>query len=912
MRRAATLLAVLAVLACKSEEKAPGIPVVATVGANPSLGAGVEVLYDGWGVPHVYAKSDGDAAYAMGYLQARDRLFQMDLLRRFARGRLAELVGTTQGQAVLDEVLAADRGYRTLFTSTEHTASGSYRIEDVIAERARATSPALVAILEAYAAGVNRYLDDLAAGHDGARLPVEYSLVGAGAGDVAPWTIEDTLAIGRLITWQLSESLEAELAYGELYLALGGSPQGLSVFADLTRFAPATDSTILPAGATALAPSAALAAPGAAQALASARAALSRLPRLSGPEKAGSNNWVLSRDLADGAHALLANDPHLSLSNPSNFHLIHLSTPTRDVAGVSFPGAPVIEIGHNGKIAWGATVVGYDVTDVYVERARVVNGVPEIVTPTGAPAPVVIQETFGVRGGAPVTFPVVLVPNHGPVLPTTLTASSPTAYTMKWTGQFPSDEVLAFWDLNAAGTVAEAFQAIKKFEVGAQNFVIADTAGNIGYFPHAYVPIRGTATNPCTSPPWAPMPGDGSCDWSDRLREPDDASCAAAPLKCLPRSLNPARGWIATANNDITGFTLDNQPLNHPAYLYAFTDLGYRHARIVERLGEKTSGYTLDDMSAIQSDDFSKLAQALVPALLAWWGSSSAVVDKGLKPAADLLAGWDFRTPAGLATADPTSAALPDPGGSSAAAALFHALVPRLARRLLDDDLALYVVDGAPLSVDRFVGMADDQELAKYLAALAIYAQGGRPSVGLVTQDLQQSLCRVQPSSGGSLTETCADMAVLALEDAVEFLSRASVLGSVPADWRWGRLHRVVFESPLSQLGAPLFDYGPFANDGGLYTVDVGNFSWSDDGSSGFASERGFIQGAGPNVRFTAEIGSSGVRWRAVIPGGESGFAGDPHYQDQIPAWLANEKVDQPYTRAEVDAAATGRLLFTR
>jgi len=908
MRRAASLLALLAFLACKSEEKTPGIPIVATVGANPSLGAGVDVLYDGWGVPHVYAQSDADAAYATGYLHARDRLFQMDFLRRAARGRLSEWVGQAG--------MTADVAIRTLFTSTQHTAAGSYRIEDVIAERLQASSPELVAILQAYASGVNRYLADLAAGHNGARLPVEYGLVGVGAGEVAAWTIEDTLAIGRLFTWELSGGLEGELAYGQLALAFGGGAgPPAPIFWDLTRFAPAVGSVILPPGAglVAAAPAAALVAPDSAQALAGARAALSGLPRLAGPEKAGSNNWVLARAHADGVHALVANDPHLSLSDPSNFHLIHLVTPTRDVAGVAFPGAPAVLIGHNGKIAWGDTVVGYDVTDVYVEAVSA----GQIVVPAGAPGAVTIDEAFTVRGvPAPVHVPVVLVPNHGPVLPGSMTST--TAYTMKWTGQVPSLEVKAFWDLNAARTVTEAFAALKSFEVGAQNFVIADSAGNIGYFPHAYVPIRAAT---CLSPPWAPMPGDGSCDWIGRIPEPDDASCAANPLKCLPQSLNPARGWIATANNDVTGFTLDNNPLNDPAYLYAYTDLGYRHARIVERLTSQASGYALDDMTSIQSDDVSKFAQALVPGLSAWFASqdcgaesggpscAGALAAKGLGAAATLLAGWDFKTPTGLSTADPTSAAVTTTAvaQSSEAAALFHVLVPRLARRILDDDLAQYTVGGAPLSVDRFEGMTSDQELAKYLAALAVYAQGGVPTVPLATG---QGLCddRTTPA-----VETCADMAVRALEDAVAFLSQASVFGSAdPAAWRWGRLHRVVFQNPVSQFGAPFFDYGPFANDGGLYTVDVGNFSWSDDGSSGLAPERGFIQHAGPNVRFAAELGDSGVRWRAVLPGGESGFPGDPHYEDQIPAWLGNEKGDQPYTRAEVDAAATGRLVLAR
>ncbi|HMA46398.1 MAG TPA: penicillin acylase family protein, partial [Frankiaceae bacterium] len=583
-----------------------------------------------------------------------------------------------------------------------------------------------------------------------------------------------------------------------------------AVLADLTRSAPAVGSIILPPQA----PPAVKPIPaGATASLRGAAAGAAGLAGLLGPEKAGSNNWVLAGSRTASGRPLLANDPHLGFENPSIFYLVQLSTPSRNVAGVSFPGAPIVEIGHNGKVAWGATVAGYDVTDTFVEVLDGAGGVWH----QGAFHPMqVLTESFGVRGApAPVQVPIPVVPWHGPILPGSIQGN--TALSVQWTGQNPTQEVFAFWQLNAAASVDQAFQALAWFDVGAQNFVLADGGGSIGYDPHAWVPTR-----PAGCAPWAPMPGDGSCDWSGRIADID-----------LPQARSPGATWVATANNDITGSTLDNDPFT-PQYLYYTNDLGFRHARIAERLTERAGGYTLDDMTALQADVHSLFAQALVPALLSWWsgadcattgaGSSceSALTTGGgltpavdLRPARDLLAAWaatgpqQFRTPTGLATANPAGAPSADASERQAAAAamLFHALVPRLARRILDDDLARY-----GYSVDTWL---ESQLLAKYLVALGGYARGSPPAVPLLTEAIGQSLCRVY-ASGAFGSQTCADQAVLALRDAALFLSAQPEFGpsAVPGDWLWGRLHRAFFRSHLSPAST-LLDFGPFANDGG-------------------------------------------------------------------------------------------------
>jgi penicillin amidase len=598
----------------------------------------------------------------------------------------------------------------------------------------------------------------------------------------------------------------------------------------------------------------------------------------------GSNNWVMRAPLA--AHAMVANDPHLPLQNPSVFYLMQVTTPTRNVGGVTFPGAPVHAIGHNDYVGWGDTVAEYDVTDVYYFPIAA-GGLPSSKIP--------VIETYNVRGGSPVTPnpPIIVVPSYGPVV----AADSGAYYTTRWTGQEPSNELLAFYQLNAAKSVDEAFEAVKTFEVGAQNFVFADVNGNIGYYPHAYVPVRKAG---CFNPsvvPWAPMPGyDGSCVWTGRISD-----------LALPQSKNPAANRIVTANNDITGVLLGNNPLSHgtDSYLYAFPDLGYRAARATALLSAKSSGYTLDDFTAIQADNVSLLAADIVPGLLAWFQAQSAqVAAQGLGPAVDLLTHWSsaanarrYTTPTGLSSSNPAGASSSDAEvvAASNASMLFHALLPRLAARLLDDPLSHVEIGGNSLTTSKFLSMTGGQTVAKYLAALSLYATGGTPAVPLNT--CLQSHCPVSEY---------APAALAALEDTVTFLSSQAAFGSsLPSDWIWGRKHRVTFDSLLGSAGVDLFNYGRFANDGGLYTVDVANFSWDDAGGNGF------IQHNGPNIRFSAEMIAPGnVAWRAVLPGGAPGHVQDPNYQNQIPLWLTNAPGVQPWTEADVQAAAVDRFVF--
>jgi penicillin amidase len=699
----ALLLAAFAA-ACQSKATPSGTPVEGVVSGIPGLGAEVTVNYDSYGVPHVNAGSDDDASYATGYVHARDRLFQMDFMRRAGRGRLAEMLGP--------DALSTDVSIRTVFTAQTPVASGiragSYRIEDVIAST---LTPSFRSYLQRYADGVNRFIVDMALGLNGAKVPAEYVAIASLPGSYTPtfWTIEDSIAIGRLQAWSLSETLGDEVNYAQLAQAFAGACGSTPVtscpifglFSDLTRFAGATQTTILPpltAGIATAARAAPAPAPAASSAVLQGMRALKEQLGLRNGDQAGSNNWVMRAPLA--AHAMVGNDPHLALQNPSIFYLMQTTTPTRNVGGVAFPGAPVFAIGHNDYVGWGDTVAYYDVTDVYYFPVAA-GGLPSNTVP--------VSETYVVRGSSPVTpSPILLVPSYGPVV----SFAGGAYFTARWTGQDPTNELLAFYQLNEAKSVDEAFVAVTTFGVGAQNFVFADVAGNIGYYPHALVPIRGDTCfgTPAGSPrlvygspglvvPWAPMPGDGTCAWSGYMTD-----------AALPKTKNPTANFIVTANNDINGVLLGNNPFSNGAasYLYAFPDLGYRAARAKALLSAKNGGYTLDDFTAIQADNYSLFAATMMPGLLAWFEAGSAdVTAKGLGPVVALLSHWAsatnpnrFTTPTGLASADPTGARSADAEvvAASNASMVFHALMPRLAARLLDPPLSTVPFGGAPLS----------------------------------------------------------------------------------------------------------------------------------------------------------------------------------------------------------------------
>lgn len=452
--------------------------------------AEIRIERDADGVPLIEAADDEDAAFGLGFVHAQDRLFQMELQRRYGAGRLAEVFGP--------QAVGSDRQMRVL---------GLYRA----AEAALGSlAPEVRRGLEAYAAGVNAFL----ASRPGA-LPPEFLLLRF---QPEPWRPADTLVWGKLMDLELAGNYRNELVRARLARSISADDLAF-LYPEYPKGAPTALAELAPLYRD--------------LALAQLHAAL---PPLVGPHFA-SNNWVV-----DGAHSVsgkpvLANDPHLRFGAPGFWYLARLRTPERELAGGTVAGAPFVLIGHNDKIAWGFTTTGSDVEDLFIEKLDP-DDPGRYLTPQGSTAFLTRQETIAVRG-APAETVTIRTTRHGPVLSDALPAgTADSGYVLALAATFlgPEDRSAeALWGLNRAASWAEFRAALEPFVGPQQNVVFADAAGTIGFIAPGHIPIRGSGNG------WLPVPGwTGEYDWTGRV-----------PFTELPQASGPASGHFASANNKI-------------------------------------------------------------------------------------------------------------------------------------------------------------------------------------------------------------------------------------------------------------------------------------------------------------------------------------------------------------------------
>ena len=482
----------------------------------PGLGAPVEIVRDAHAIPHIYARSPEDGAFAMGYVHAQDRLWQLEMQRRTGQARLSEVVG--------EAAVETDRFLRTL---------GLYRVAERNFER---LAPDVAAVYEAYAAGVNAWL----ATRSGL-LPLEFQLLGH---EPEPWRPADSLVWLKLMAWDLSDNYRDELMRARL-----ADRMDRAQLQDLWAQHPDDPPPGPHAGAPAFQPAGI------------DFAALEEAAPTERGSGLGSNAWVIAGEWTESGMPLLANDPHLGLEIPSVWYLAHISVPEFEIVGATLPGVPVPILGRNRSLAWGFTNAGSDVQDLFIERID-----PEdparYLAPEGSLPFTVRTETIEVRGGDPVEL-TVRETRHGPVISDVLDEDD----------EFlEAGHVLAFaWtaldedDLSAQAVVrattaadGEGFvEALRDLAVPQQNIVFADRDGNIGYVVPGRVPIRASGQGHMPVPGWT-----GAHDWVDRV-----------PYEALPRASNPASGRIVTANNRMV-------PPDYPHYLTDDWTAPYRARRI--------------------------------------------------------------------------------------------------------------------------------------------------------------------------------------------------------------------------------------------------------------------------------------------------------------------------------------------
>lgn len=724
------------------------------------LEASVEVHRDGSGVPYLFAEDLSDLFRAQGYVHAQDRFWQMDFYRHIGEGRLAELFG--EGE------LGTDRFIRTMGWRR-----AAQRDLEVLSDEA-------LAALDAYAEGVNAWLDQ---NDDRTSRSLEYAILGLQNPDhePEPWEPLDSATWLKIMAWDLSSQMEDEIDRALLARDLpiervrslyppypdrhpviveGGTvddgrfvPPGATQAAALSEVAEAEGAVEVAgvAGAVGV-PDAA------APQLRDLRQRLRQVARLLGATGSGvgSNSWVIDGSRTASGAPLLANDPHLAPAMPSIWYEMSIRCEPCGfgAAGFGFAGVPGIVVGHNDRIAWGVTNLGPDVQDLYIEKLDPED--PDRYEFEGGWQRMDIrEEQIPVAGAGPVTLRIRSTV-HGPVMSDVsedlrsldgsevVETPQPYAVALRWTALDANRTLDAVLGFNRATDHASFREAAALFDVPAQNLVYADVDGTIAYQAPGRIPIRERGDGTLPVPGWT-----GEHEWTGFI-----------PFEALPWVVDPADGYVVTANNAVVRD-------DHPHLLASNFDRGYRAERIVEMIEQAGDGLTVEDMQRMQLDAHNPFAPFLVPALL-----DLDVGDERVTRAMSLLEDWD-----GQDTTDSAAGAFVNATWRHLLAATFHDELPE---------------DQRPEAGDRAI------EVVRVLLD-----RPDDPWWDDVTTEGR---------------ETRDDVLTTAAEAAVDELTERS--GDDPAGWRWGDLHDLTIEhESLGRSGiAPiewLFNRGPYRLPGG-------------------------------------------------------------------------------------------------
>ncbi len=564
--------------------------------AIAGLEAPVTVTRDTHGVPTIEAASLNDLFFAQGYVTAQDRLWQMDVMRRFGSGELSEIFG--------EPLVKLDREQRIL------------GLRAAAAKSLQTANPRDRGFLEAYARGVNAYIAE-----HSHKLPIEFRILGYSS---KPWQVEDSLVIANEMVKDLNYHYFFDALAREKILAKLGPELTADLYVNRSwHDRPPTvmrEDLNQPDNNTGESDDEDDDSPdnSVTHKTSPADSAFAE----EGLPVDGSNDWVVS-----GAHTvtgkpLLCDDMHLGHQMPNLWYEAHLRSGTLDVAGVTLPGMPFVIVGHNQRIAWGFTNVGPTVTDVYIENF---NAQGEYQTPSGWVQPEHRLEIIHVKGKPDVSVDVKIT-RHGPIV-TELVPGETRPLALRWT--LYDNLHIPLFDINTAQNWQDFRRAFSQFDAPGQNVVYADVDGNIGYQATGKIPIRAAGDGNL------PVSGaDNAHEWISYI-----------PFEKLPSIYNPPSGIIATANARMT-------PDNYPYSISMEWEAPWRAARIYHVL-ESGRQFSPADMLALQTDIQSEsdlfAAERFVYA-----------VDHATKPsarakqAADLMRSWDGRMQA--ASAAPTIA----------------------------------------------------------------------------------------------------------------------------------------------------------------------------------------------------------------------------------------------------------------
>ncbi|MCB9507580.1 MAG: penicillin acylase family protein [Myxococcales bacterium] len=964
----------------------------------PGLSDVVQVVRTEADIPHIYAADPLDAVRVEGYLVARDRYFEFELGSRLALGTLSELMG--------DLTLDAD---------VESRGTGMAYVADRILA---AASPESMAVLQAYADGINAWVDALRAGDE--EPPTELSLVGPllGVADatsvLVPATPRSVAGFAAFVVFTSSHTftdLVRDDVAAQVASAYDGLPGGASrrdaliadVWGPIQPLFPVVAAGS--AGAKGLGVPAALATAGALhipdglRERARDRDRRWRARHRFGPSgDHGSNVWAVAASGATSRAALLAGDGHLSLGIPPIFIQLGIDDRvfgegSRHQTGLFLPGFPLIGVGTNGSVAWSQTYPRADVTDYYAERVRLgSDGLPDatwfngewraverhdevyrVAGTLGRPAAERTAPrwtTFDGRWLIDIEGDASSSDAEGAVFPGLGDWISPrdtdgdgdvTAVSMDFTGFDIGDLISSVDALGSAENVDEFVAATRGFVGYAQNLGAADVDGRVALTSYTATPCRGYLPRAAGggwelgADPTRVLDGTrfgGFTVPSDAAGRPVEGD--PDPYRCLvpfsewPTSIEPASGFVANANNDPAGWSLDGDLANDPHYIGGPWSIGARADTITRRLAELVAdgSATPDAMSELQGDHASRLGQLFGPYLVAalehaeeaagagsvsdsdgrlatlWQADAAALAEARQRIAAWVARGSDAASGVETFYAQPSAEERTD----AVATMIFNAWFRAFVRGVFDDESVDFVFQPAELGRARIV-----TSLARMLEG-----RGGDNPGGLRSWDPATLESVFFDDLGTDVVERSDEIMVAALEVALNQLRapRSGDGGGFGTDdmrsWLWGLRHRVRFDSillgfaagnPIIELladdfsittariplaeglasGDPRRGIVGFPRPGDAYAVDaaVPELSGVD-----------FDYRDGPVMRMVIELRRGQVTGRNIIPGGQSGVVASPHFDDQARLWLANATVPLRHEVEDVVAGASGREAF--
>ncbi|MGO1974749.1 MAG: penicillin acylase family protein [Propionibacteriaceae bacterium] len=801
----------------------------------------VDVLRDGYGIPHIYADNAEDLFAAQGFVHAQDRFFEMDVRRHITSGRLAELFG--------EEQVATDAYVRTL----------GWR--QVAEAELRLLSPSTRRYLDAYASGVNAYLNSRSNTSD---MALEYTLLDLIGPDYTPeeWSAVDSIAWLKAMAWDLGSNRTQEVERTVMTDLVGaGRTADLFPEYDLAANEPIVDRGRVVDGA--FDPKArggsersawgldGTAEEEALSALRNAAKADDAIPDLVGDSASlgagiGSNSWVVSGAKTSTGLPILSNDPHLATSIPSVFSQVGLhcrEVSERcpfDVSGFSFSGMPGVIIGHNQQITWGLTTSYPDVQDYYLEEVR-----EDTVRVGDAYEPLEVRtESIKVAGEDEPVELTIRSSRHGPLMSDVddqlarmgredhvpeedrQADTKEYAVALQWVALTPNRTMDALFGFNEATDFTEFREAAKHMAAPSQNLIYADVEGNIGYQLPGDIPARGKGNGLRPAPGW-----DTDYDWQGMI-----------PFEELPWMYNPPNDYIVTANNPIIG----DQYQHHLGSEYAY---GWRSQQLVDRLDRpgKISPAAADELFY---DTTIRAASKITPALL-----KVRVADSWVAEGQQTLVGWDYTSDA-----------------DSAPAAYFNVVFKNILEHTFQDEMP--------------------EEL---------WPSGGGRWYAVVAHLLDKPDSLWWDDVTTEEVETRDDILLAAMTEARKEIT--SAMSRDTGGWEWGKLHRLTLEhQTLGQSGiAPveaLFNRGDHQLGGGGGIVNA--LAWD-------ASQPGYRIHAGPTMRMLVDLSDlDNSRW--VNQTGVSGHPFHKHYDDQTALWANNELFEFVSSPARVEARTVDRL----